>query len=308
MPLFSVVIPSFNRVVLLGATLKSVFAQRFTDYEIIVVDDGSTDATMDYVQSLQHRVTVFRQPNQGPGAARNCAARHAGGAYLAFLDSDDLWFPWTLEVYRDVIHKYNHPSFVTGRPFLFFDDNELENARSGPAESEGFVDSLASGGWRWWGASSFVIRRDAFVAAGGFTDEWGSGEDVDLTLRLGVAHGFVNITAPVTFAYRNHASSLKHNVKRMYASARLTVRTELTGNYPGGAARAMERRRILTRHTRAVTLLCLREGLLGEAWILYCTTFAWNASLARIKYLVGFPLFAVAAWTRGLVWVNPRST
>src|SRR5262245_47305484 len=91
MPLFSVVIPSFNRVALLATTLKSVFAQRFTDFEIIVVDDGSTDATMDYLESLEHRVKVFGQQNQGPGAARNRGARHSGGAYLAFLDSDDLW-------------------------------------------------------------------------------------------------------------------------------------------------------------------------------------------------------------------------
>src|SRR5215470_7796162 len=103
MPLFSVVIPSFNRVAFLATALNSIFTQRFTDFEIIVVDDGSTDATMDYLQSLEDRIEVFRQPNQGPGAARNRGARQAGGAYLAFLDSDDLWFPWTLEVYRYVI-------------------------------------------------------------------------------------------------------------------------------------------------------------------------------------------------------------
>jgi GT2 family glycosyltransferase len=298
MPLFSVVIPSFNRVALLAATLKSVFAQRFTDFEIIVVDDGSTDGTMDYLQSLEHRVEVFRQPNQGPGAARNRGARHAGGAYLAFLDSDDLWFPWTLEVYRDVVKEHNDPSFVTGGPYVFSDEDELSNARSGAAQCEEFADFLASGGLRWWGASSFVIRRDAFAAAGGFTDEWVGGQDVDLTLRLGVAPGFVHITAPVTFAYRNHPASLKHQVTRMYAGVQLMVRAEHKGNYPGGGARAMERHLILTRHTRAVTLICLGEGLVGEAWTMYRATFAWNASLGRIKYLAGFPLLAVAAWTR----------
>src|SRR4029079_16475310 len=135
----------------------------------------------------------------------------------------------TLEVYRDAVHEYNNPSFVTGRPFLFSGDDELKNARSDTVESEGFVVSFASGGWRWWSASSFVIRRDAFTAAGGFNDEWGNGGDVDLTLRLCVPHGFVDITAPVTFAYRNHAASLKHDVGRMYASARLMVRAERKG-------------------------------------------------------------------------------
>ncbi len=298
MPLFSVVIPSFNRVTLLATTLKSVFAQRFTDFEIIVVDDGSTDATMDYLQSLKRRVEVFGQPNQGPGAARNCGARHATGTYLAFLDSDDLWFPWTLEVYRHVIQKHNNPSFVTGSAYLFSDVDELKDARSGVAQSERFTDFLASGGLRWWGGSSFVIRRDAFAAAGGFTDEWVGGQDVDLTLRLGVAPGFIHITNPVTFAYRNHAASLKHDVTRMWAGARLMVRSEHEGNYPGGDARAKVRRRILTHHTRAVTHICLEEGLLDEAWILYRATFAWNASLGRLKYAIGFPLLTVATWSR----------
>jgi hypothetical protein len=70
--------------------------------------------------------------------------------------------------------------------------------------------------------------------------------------------------------------------------------------------RATERRRVLTRHTRAVTLICLREGLLSEAWMLYRATFAWNASLGRLKYLAGFPLLAVSAWTRCRVWAIPR--
>src|SRR5262245_29856591 len=146
MPLFSVVIPSFNRVALLATTLKSVFAQRFTDFEIIVVDDGSTDATMDYLQSLEHRVKVFGQQNKGPGGARNRGARYSDGAYLAFLDSDDLWFPWTLEVYRDIIQEHNGPSFMTGRPYVFSDDDELENAKSDAPQSEEFVDFLSSGG------------------------------------------------------------------------------------------------------------------------------------------------------------------
>src|SRR5262245_55735540 len=112
MQMFSVVIPSFNRVALLGSALNSVFAQSFTDFEVIVVDDGSTDQTMQYLRAFRDRLAAIRQPNQGPGAARNRGARHAVGAYLAFLDSDDLWFPWTLEIYRKVIQEHNYPSFI----------------------------------------------------------------------------------------------------------------------------------------------------------------------------------------------------
>src|SRR5262249_5752090 len=90
MSFFSVIIPTFNRGALLSSTLVSIFAQRLADFEIIVVDDGSTDGTKDYLASLGRKIRFFRQPTQGPGAARNLGARHATGSYLCFLDSDDL--------------------------------------------------------------------------------------------------------------------------------------------------------------------------------------------------------------------------
>jgi glycosyltransferase involved in cell wall biosynthesis len=295
MPLFSVVIPSFNRVALLGDTLESVFAQRFTDFEIVVVDDGSTDGTLDYLQSLGKQTRVFQQSNRGAGAARNLGARNAQGKYLAFLDSDDLWFPWTLEVYREAIQECSEPAFIAGKPYLFSGKPQLDRVLPGAIRTDRFVDYFASGDkWRWWGASSFLVRRDAFVAAGGFTEEWVNGEDGDLALRLGTMPCFVQITAPATFAYREHAASVSKDMKRTIADAWCKVRAEEAGSYPGGSARAAERRRILTRHTRPVTLSCLQEGQWREAWALYISTFAWNASLRRVKYLTAFPFLALA--------------
>jgi GT2 family glycosyltransferase len=309
MSLFSVIVPSFNRVALLGATLESILAQRFTDFDIIVVDDGSTDGTMDYLESFRQRIKVFRQANEGPGAARNLGARHSRGTYLAFLDSDDLWFPWTLEVYRDVIHKHTNPSFIAGKPYVFSGQHELNKIIHGLVGTEQFADYLGSGDkWRWWGVSSFVIRHDAFTAAGGFTNEWVNGEDADLALRLGVASGFVQITAPVTFAYREHAASAMKDVKRTLAGAWSKVYAERLGRYPGGSVRARERRRILTRHTRPVTLGCLRQGLRREAWKLYGATFTWNASLGRVKYLTAFPLLAAMSHFRATVRRSPNPT
>jgi Glycosyl transferase family 2 len=299
MALFTVVIPSFNRVALLGDTLESVFAQRFTDFEIVVVDDGSTDGTVDYLKSLSKKLRVFQQSNRGAGAARNLGARNARGRYLAFLDDDDLWFPWTLEVYRDVIWEHRYPSFIVGKPYLFSDRRQLEEVVPSAIRTESFVDYLASGDeWRWWGASSFLVRRDSFVAVGGFTEEWVNGEDGDLALRLGVAPCFVQITAPATFAYREHAASVSKDMKRTVADAWCKIRAEKTWAYPGGMARTAERRRILTRLMRPVTLGCLQQGLPQEAWRLYCATFAWNVSLGRVKYLTAFPLLASMSYLR----------
>jgi hypothetical protein len=200
-----------------------------------------------------------------------------------------------LGVYQDVIYKYDQPSFVAGKPYQFSDQHELDKAISGEARTEWFVDYLASGDqWRWWGVSSFVIRRDAFALFGGFTEEWVNGEDADLALRLGEAPGFIQIIDPVTFAYRQHAVSAMKDLMRTFAGARSMVYAEQGQHYPGGNLRAVERRRILTRHTRSVTLGCLKQGLRWEAWMLYRATFAWNAALGRFKYLAAFPFVAVA--------------
>src|SRR5262245_53825606 len=95
-PQFSVIIPTHNRLCLLQRALGSVRNQTFRDYEVIVVDDGSSDGTWNYLGSLVPFIKALRQENRGPGPARNLGATHATGSYLAFLDSDDLWFPWTL--------------------------------------------------------------------------------------------------------------------------------------------------------------------------------------------------------------------
>jgi len=296
MSLFSVIVPTFNRADLLSGTLESVFGQRFTDFEIIVVDDGSTDGTINYLQSLGNRIRVFQQPNLGAGPARNLGARHAQGRYLAFLDSDDLWFPWTLGVYRDVIRAHGDPSFIAGKPHLFSGTLELEKVVCGAMRVQRFVDYFASGDeLRWWGASSLVIRQDAFQAVGGFTEEWVNDEDLDLTLQLGLAPGFIQVTSPETFAYRRHASNVSKDSNRLLAGTRTRIRAECEGRYPGGNVRAMERRRILTRSTRSISIGCIKAGLLRDAWMLYCATFGWNLSLRRVKYLLAFPVLAVVA-------------
>src|SRR5947209_3603408 len=106
---FSIIVPTFNRVDLLIRTLTTVWQQTYTDFEVIVVDDGSTDRTLEYLYSLGERVRVFAGSNKGPGAARNVGINEACGNYVAFLDSDDLWFPWTLKVFAQIIKKYHFP-------------------------------------------------------------------------------------------------------------------------------------------------------------------------------------------------------
>src|SRR5215469_17732216 len=111
---FSVVIPAFNRLEMLRQALASVIGQKFQEFETIVVDDGSNEDIESAVRECNLPVRYLRQQNSGPGAARNLGLRHARGQYVAFLDSDDTWFPWTLAVFRRAIEENNGPSFLAG--------------------------------------------------------------------------------------------------------------------------------------------------------------------------------------------------
>ena len=294
-PSFSVIIPAFNRREFLERTLPSVRAQSYTDYEVIVVDDGSTDGTREWLASQSGRVRVLTQSNRGAGAARNLGVRHANGRYLAFLDSDDVWFPWTLSAYAQVVEEQDEPSFLTGTPFIFTASEQLPQVTPGEVQVEIFADYYASAdAWRWFSASSFVIRRDRLVAAGGFHEEWGS-EDSDLAMMLGVEKGFVHITAPPTFGYREHRKSLKTMPTYSLSGSRLMVEKEKNGLYPGGRSRKRNRREILTRQMRPVALECLRAGLRKEGWQLYCAAALWHIELGRWKFLAAFPVLTLLA-------------
>ena len=115
--LFSVVIPTYNRLPLLKEALDSVWRQTLTNYEVIVVDDGSTDGTARFARSMGQSIKLLEQTNRGPGAARNLAVQHAQGDYVAFLDSDDLWFSWTLAVFAKLIEDYRRPSLLAAQTF-----------------------------------------------------------------------------------------------------------------------------------------------------------------------------------------------
>lgn len=308
-PLFSVIVPTYDRLELLKGAVQSVRQQSFSEYEIIAVDDGSRDGTPDWLAENDYWLRAVRQSNKGPGAARNAGARIARGEYLAFLDSDDVWFPWTLDVYRAAIDKSGRPAFLAGKPHVFSDEADLSSVKRVSLTTEQFRDYFASGDeWRWWGVSSFVIRKDVFNAAGGFMEDRVNAEDADLALKLGAAPGFVQITAPVTFAYREHAANVKDDLGKTLAGIRHTLISEKRDRYPGGKARTRERRAILTRHVRPVALDCLRRGYQREAWSFYCSTFTWNLSLGRLKYLFGFPLVALVEFGRHALPVDRRAS
>lgn len=294
--LFSVVIPTYNRADLLRRTLESVFAQECRDFEVIVMDDGSTDHTESIVKLWGDKIRLLRTQNAGAGAARNAGIKEARGEYIAFLDSDDLWFPWTLTSFATLIREHHRPAILSARLIEFSDEQELANVQGGLTYAESFADYFASSHKGYFvGAGMAVLRRDELLNTEGFTPKRINAEDHDLILRMGTAPGFVQILRPVTLGWRRHAGSATKNLRQSYEGNLYLLQQESQGLYPGGQARLQERREIVSRHIRPATLDYLRYGLRREAWELYRMTFQWHLSSGRWKYLMGFYLKALQA-------------
>jgi len=127
MPFFSTVTPVYNRANLIRPTLDSILKQSFEDFEVILVDDGSDDHTVDVIRGYDDdRIRLIEQENAGPGAARNTGVEAARGEYVAFLDSDDLWFLWTPDTCEKVIRNHYFPAFIAGQLHRFRDPVSLQ--------------------------------------------------------------------------------------------------------------------------------------------------------------------------------------
>jgi len=141
-PFFSIVIPVYNRAEIIDSALDSVFNQEFGDYEVIVVNDGSTDNSIGVIREKfgnRERLRIIEQENKERGAARNTGFRSAKGKYVVFFDSDDLMHPDHLSVFKQKIDELNDADFIATR-FEFMDENGRRFDSSMAKVKEGFHD------------------------------------------------------------------------------------------------------------------------------------------------------------------------
>jgi len=244
---FSVLIPVFNRDDLVGQAIDSVLAQSFVDHELIVVDDGSTDGTPDLLRTYGDRIRAVRQENQGPDMARRAGAALASGEYLAFLDSDDVFFPRALATYDRVIRAFRDPAIVLGSMIFSQPSRPLPaiGRDEDTVEAVPYPDFLAMGRGLSMSNSKIVLRRSAFESAQARRVRGPAVfpmEDHDLLLRAGTSGTCVNVLRPPTVAYRVHGSNYVHNLEAMVGGTLALVAAEKCGCYPGGKARRFSRR------------------------------------------------------------------
>lgn len=186
-PLVSVVIPAHNAAKFIGEAIETVYSQSFKDWEIICVDDGSQDATRRIVESFDSKVKYFYQNQAGASNARNRGIRESKGAYVAFLDADDLWEPTKLEEQVKIFRRNPDLGLVT-TGHLAFDNNRVIPSRNKKRvfESENVARAILI--YSDVNTSSVMIPRQVFDRVGYFDEDLHTAEDENLWIRVTAAY------------------------------------------------------------------------------------------------------------------------
>lgn len=222
MPKVSIIIPAYNAMAYLPGTLESVLRQTFTDFEVLIIDDGSSDNIIEWASGVKDpRVTLISQQNQGVSVARNTGIAQAQGDYVAFLDADDLWEPTKLE--KQVRRLDGDPAIglvytwtalidpagkLTGTVFCY--------------EAEGNVwetilvhDIVCNG-------SCAMVRRSCFEKAGVFDPSLSSAADFDMWTRIAAHYPFAVVKEPLVH-YRKAPNTMSKNRQKMMQDFRITL-------------------------------------------------------------------------------------
>lgn len=178
----SVIIPTFNRLRLLREAVASVLHQTLSPREIIIVDDGSTDGTWEWLQGLvSERIKIFHQNQQGPGPARNFGVKQARSSWIGFLDSDDLWLPKKLETQWDFLqNNFNYKICQTEE--IWYRRGIRVNPRKKHVKTSGKVFSQCIK-LCMISPSAVLLEKDFFEKLGGFDPNFPVCEDYELWLR-----------------------------------------------------------------------------------------------------------------------------
>ncbi len=206
--MISVVIPLYNKERSISTTLESVLAQSYTDYEVVVVDDGSTDNSVNVVREVvNNKIRLISQPNSGVSAARNSGIMVAKGEYVAFLDGDDIWEKDFLKVMAALIEEFPGKSIYG-----------LGCAQIKKGEKLVLNDSYYRGVSKWdystmafTGSSACVNKKDA-IAVGMFDTRMTHGEDLDLWWRLMLLHGGASDLHPYAYYIQDAENRAMHRI------------------------------------------------------------------------------------------------
>jgi glycosyltransferase involved in cell wall biosynthesis len=263
MPTVSVVIPSYNRASLLKEAVDSVLGQDFDDFELIVIDDGSTDDTAGLLQSYPN-ICVVRQDHRGVSAARNAGIRRASGRFLAFLDSDDLWLPGKLSA-QIAFFKTHPKALICQTEEIWIRTGVRVNPRRRHRKDSGMIFErsvelcLVS-------PSAVMLKRNLLDEVGWFDESLPACEDYDLWLRIAWRFPVHLIRTPLVIKRGGHPDQLSRMPRldrfRIYALEKVLQSTPEGGLTPQQRTAAIE---ALSNKCAVYAKGCLKRGRVDEA-------------------------------------------
>jgi glycosyltransferase involved in cell wall biosynthesis len=308
-PAVSVAIPLYNKAPFILATVQSVLAQQFTEFEIVVVDDGSTDGGAAQLHALNDsRLRIESQSNSGVAVARTRAMSLGRGRYVAFLDGDDLWHPLHLSRLMDLVRRYPEAELF-GNSFAEAAGSMVPASTSAPAHYrlvEDYFGECAAGRMPFFTSSAMALRERA-LAVGGFPVGDYCGEDLALWILL-AADAPVAVTDFVGCFYRRGIESLSYRPSyRNATDVSMLILDELARRTDWPEARRAAAREYYSRLALAHCFDCLQAGEMDQArkymqLVAPTPGLRWRLRQARILSMAPRPLraklFELVAWRR----------
>lgn len=235
MPKFSVVISVFNKEKYIAETLKSVLSQTFTDFEVVVLNDGSTDnSEAEILKFDDPRIRYFSKENSGASAARNFTIQQATSEYIALMDADDYWYPFYLEEQNRLLSEFPSESvFATATEIkrngkVFKNSYSLQTIGTDAVVVDYFeasqLDSVLL-------SISTVLKKNVFEKVGWYDTTIKSGEDTDLYVRIGLKYKIV-FSPKVCATYVVRQNSLFQRVKNLDEKANFEAYEPFEKNNP----------------------------------------------------------------------------
>jgi glycosyltransferase involved in cell wall biosynthesis len=215
-PLVTVVIPCYNQARFLGEAIESTLSQNYPNFEVVVVDDGSTDDTSEVAARYEKMLRFVRQVNQGRSEARNRGMAEGEGEYVVFLDADDRLLPDALEVGVRELEAYPECAFVSGHCTLIAHEGSPINAPPQLCVEEDHYLTLLQGNYIW-NPASVMYRREVFDPVGGFAAVAEPCEDYDLYLRIARRYP-VRCHEQAVVEYRQHDTNTSRDHELMLRS------------------------------------------------------------------------------------------
>ncbi len=260
---FSVIIPTCNRIEVLPRAVKSVLEQKFRDFELIIVDDSSTDTTKEWLNQVSDpRVkTIFLAQNSGVSHARNKGIQNSSAPYIAFLDSDDAWLDTKLQKQRDILLQHNalvcHTEEIWIRNGVRVNQCNHHKKQGGCIFSQSLKLCAMS-------PSSIVIHRSVLDSVGLFDESLPACEDYDLWLRITARYEVSFIAEPQILKYGGHSDQLSRTVEAL-DRYRIKSLVNLYQNFRLSNTQNSEVREEVLRRIKIYKPGCVKRGRIAEA-------------------------------------------